>query len=322
MSKEIHPEISVLMSVFNGEQHLEEAIISVLNQSFKKFELIIIDDGSTDSTAEILNHCNDFRIKVVTQSNQGLTYSLNQGISLMKGRFMARLDADDLCHPDRLSRQFAEMQRRPDLALLGTWAIQIDDAGKELVRNRLPVGMDAIRSMMTVSNPFVHGSMMLRKSALDATSGYREAFRFAQDYDLALRLGEHNEMDNLPEYLYFSRHTIGMVSVKHNSQQHVYAQLARTLHVERQHNEIDALQRGMAVEELLPDTELDDAGEIKYYQHLISMKCRQSEIHEVRMAVAALLRIRPVNPKLWAIGLATFLGPAVLRWLTRTWDKR
>ncbi len=318
------------MSVFNGQRHLREAIESVLAQSFKDFEFIIVNDGSSDATGQILRHYTDPRIKVVNQSNHGLTCSLNQGLALMQGRFMARMDADDRCHPDRFSRQIADMQRRPDLALLGTWAIQIDDSGKELRRNQLPVGEEAMANEMTISNPFVHGSMLLRKSALDAVGGYRQAFRYAQDYDLALRLGEHHGMDNLPESLYFSRHTIEMVSVRHGHRQRAYAELARLLYQQRLDTGMDALQRGKTVDSLLsqlgPDfgsePEHDDEGEIKYYQHLLSMKCRQSESLEARAAVAALLRLHPMSPKLWAIGLATYLGPSGLRRLTRIWDRQ
>lgn len=315
------------MCAYNAEAYICEAIDSVLGQSFEDFEFIIVNDGSTDKTRQLVCNYKDPRIIFLEKTHSGLTKSLNYTLSYVSGTFVARMDADDLCHPDRLLHQFAEMERRPDLALLGSWAIQIDDAGKTMGENRLPVGTAAIRSQIDVSNPFVHGTMMLRKSALDAVAGYREAFHYAQDYDLALRLSEHYAIDNLAEFLYFSRHSIWMVSVKHNSRQQSFAQLARTLHGQRKGDGIDYLQRGMTIENLLPDTVLpdsvlDDTGEIKYYQHLISVKCRQCEIHEARAAIGSLLKIRPFSPKLWAIGLATFLGPAVLRRITGVWDRR
>jgi len=316
-----YPAISVVMSVFNGEHYLEEAVSSVLDQSMQDFELIVINDGSTDNTSDILDCLDDPRLKVVNQSNQGLTRSLNTGIVMAKGEYIARMDADDICEPDRLRWQYEEMQRRPRLALLGTWAVQIDNAGKELERNHLPTGDVEIKAHIMQFNPFVHGSIMLRKQVLDAVIGYRNDFRFAQDYDLALRLSEHYELGNLPEYLYLSRHNREMISVSNNASQLAFAQLARMLHKERLQDGTDALERGASVEELLPEVG-DDIGMIKYYQHLISVKCRQGKAREARSAVATLLSLTPYNPKLWAIGLATFLGPAGMRFVSRAWDRR
>ena len=317
-----HPAISVVMSVFNGEAYLEEAICSVLDQSMQDFELIVIDDGSTDSTGKILECFEDPRLKTLKQANQGLTRSLNTGIAMAKGEYIARMDADDLSHPERLLRQYEEMQRRPDLALLGTWSILIGETGKELEKKKLPVGIDEIKSSIFLTNPFVHGSMMFRKQALNSVSGYRDAFIYAQDYDLALRINEQYEIDNLPEYLYLSRHNLEMISVQQYGKQHAFAELARTLRAERDKQGNDALDRGAYVGDLLQDDRQYEDGVVEYYRNIISAKSRQGKTHEARSAVASLLKLTPFTPKLWAIGLATFFGSKGMRMITRVWDGR
>lgn len=314
------PVITVLMSVYNAAKYIPEAIESILSQTFRDYEFIIINDGSTDGTKEILATIDDARIRVIHQENHGLTYSLNIGLSLAQGKYIARIDADDYCHPDRLLHQYEEMEKRMDLAVLGTWATQVDGNGKEIDYKVMPVGQDEVIRNITKENPFIHGSVIMRKSILDEVGGYRESFRYAQDYDLFLRLSDQHPMDNLPEYLYYSRHNPDMVSIRSHTSQVAYANLARHLHTERSRTGQDALDRGESVAEWLENDSDDSAGLILYYRHLISRRCRKGDVAGVRQALNELSEMTSIGIKYRLIQYTSYLGPRIMRWVTSLWD--
>jgi glycosyltransferase involved in cell wall biosynthesis len=199
------PRVSVVLAVLNGERHLAGALRSVLTQSFADFELIAVDDGSTDGTSEILaaSQRADSRVVVVRQQNRGLAASLNRGIELARGAYVARQDADDTSSPDRFDRQVTFLDQHPSIAAVGSSADVIDRSGLRVGDIRAVCGAPTVRQgLLTLRATPVHGSMMMRKNAIEATGGYREAFRVCQDYDLWLRLSSRFEIDNIPEALY------------------------------------------------------------------------------------------------------------------------
>ncbi|MCP8319033.1 MAG: glycosyltransferase, partial [Candidatus Methylarchaceae archaeon HK01B] len=127
------PKITILMSVYNGEKYLREAIDSILNQTFKDFEFLIINDGSTDRTVEILRSYHDSRIKIITnEKNMGLTKSLNKGLKIARSEYVARMDADDISYPRRLEVQYEYMKKNPDVGIVGSWNDVIDDKGNTI----------------------------------------------------------------------------------------------------------------------------------------------------------------------------------------------
>ncbi|MSO55883.1 MAG: glycosyltransferase [Acidobacteria bacterium] len=201
----ITPRISVVLAVYNGERHLEDSLGSILNQSVADFEFIIVDDGSTDGTPEILSALSraDPRAMVVRQENRGLAASLNRGIELARGAYVARQDADDISLTDRFERQAAYLDTHPSIAAVGSSADVIDRSGAVVGALTTARGAQAVRrGLLTLRKALVHGSMMMRRDALQAVGGYREAFRVCQDYDLWLRLSSRFEIDNLPDVLY------------------------------------------------------------------------------------------------------------------------
>ncbi len=199
------PQVSVVMSVFNGERYLRQAVESILDQTFTDFEFIIIDDGSLDSTWDILQlyDVTDPRICLFrNETNIGLTQSLNLGISYARGNFIARQDADDWSNNRRLAEQIRYLEANPDLGLLGT-AYNVVNSLRNFISEVFPPAEDkVIRQVMWESNPFCHGSIMVRAKFLRAVGGYRKEFLFSQDYDLWLRLVELTRMANLQEPLY------------------------------------------------------------------------------------------------------------------------
>jgi glycosyltransferase involved in cell wall biosynthesis len=196
------PRVSVLMSVFNGERYLREAIDSILTQTFTDFEYLIINDGSSDTSRSIILSYNDSRIRLIdNDQNIGLTKSLNRGLAVAGGEFIARQDADDISLPERLAKQVAFMDANPHVALTGTWYQEVDANGTLLQRVRLPTDEMDLRWALLFYCPFVHSAVMLRREPLLETGEYCESYEYAQDHELWLRIGRRNALANLKAYL-------------------------------------------------------------------------------------------------------------------------
>lgn len=208
------PLVSVVLPVFNGEVYLKAAVESILSQSYINFELIVIDDGSADNSFQILNGVKDARTQLARHSNRGLAATLNKGIELARGEYIVRQDQDDLSFPDRLAKQVAYMESHPECALVGTWA-QIMQGDRLMERyHRHPACPSELRYQLLFNNPFVHSSVMLRKSALEAVGGYStdQTRQPPEDYELWSRLSRHSEVANLPEVLVHYREVPGSMS--------------------------------------------------------------------------------------------------------------
>ncbi|MFP5223898.1 MAG: glycosyltransferase family 2 protein [Acidobacteriota bacterium] len=201
----IIPEVTVLMCVRNGELFFEEALASILNQSFGDFELLVVDDASEDSTPDMLDAVRDPRLRVVRNAQcLGVTRSLNVGLGLARGGLVARMDADDVSHPERLAMQVARMRARPEVAVLATTIEAMDRHGKPLPPWREDLAcLDhaAIKAMLPRENCVAHPSVMYRRDVV-AQRGYDPGLLVAQDYGLWLRLcSEGFIFDKLPEPL-------------------------------------------------------------------------------------------------------------------------
>jgi hypothetical protein len=222
------------MSVYNGERHLREAIDSILVQTFTDFEFIIVDDGSTDRTAAILDDYMDPRIRRITNTtNIGLTKSLNIGLAACRGEFVARMDADDVSLPERLDRQVQHMHAHPEVGLLGTQFVTVDGDG--CVTNHiscLPTEDVAIRWCLLGENAFAHASVMLRRSVLaDHALSYDDQLPVAQDYDLWERMVTLTKCANLEGALLQYRR--GGVSLRRREEQVVVRDKVSARAIER-----------------------------------------------------------------------------------------
>lgn len=207
------PRVSVVMSVYNAARWLREAVQSVLDQTLRELELIVVDDGSTDGTPAILQAVGDGRLRAVRQSRAGLTVSLNRGLRLASGPLLARLDADDVALPERLARQVAFLDAHPEVGVLGTACLETDESGRVLGTYRPPVTDAEIRRALIRRNPFVHSSVMMRRDVLEPAGFYDEALAVAQDYELWLRLSRLTRMANLGEPLVRRRLAMDRVSL-------------------------------------------------------------------------------------------------------------
>ena len=197
------PTVSVVLSVRNGGSDLPQALDTILKQSFSDFELIAINNGSTDGTREFLDQIGDPRVQAYHQEDMGLAAALNRGISLARGRYIARQDHDDLADPTRIAKQVAFLDAHPDHALVGTCAeIWAGDAPSGRFHDH-PTEDDILRFDLLLNNPFVHSSVMMRKAALDHVGGYASdpARQPPEDYELWSRLARHYRVANLGERL-------------------------------------------------------------------------------------------------------------------------
>lgn len=204
------PAVSVLMTVFNAEPHLEAAIQGILDQTFTDFEFLIIDDASTDRSVEIASAWaqKDTRIRLVTNSaNKGQTPCLNQGLQLARGGWIARQDADDFSLPSRLRKQWDAIQRNPSLIVVGVNGWIVNEAGVPDGMIHAPLHDPGIRWSLPFRNPFIHTGVMFRRQFPDGTPAlYNEQYRICQDWDLWDRLLLHGQGTNLPERLVIYRH--------------------------------------------------------------------------------------------------------------------
>ena len=196
--------VSILLAVYNGASTLRSAVESLRQQTWRHWELILVDDGSTDATASVATElaASDSRICVVTNDrNLGLAESLNRAFRMSSGEFIARMDADDRSLPERLSRQIEFLRSHAEVAVLGTAAHEIDSARNRIGLTTRREHHDEIAAHMFKENPFIHPSVMLRREFLVALAGYDQTLRRAQDYDLWLRGYQSFRYHNLPEPL-------------------------------------------------------------------------------------------------------------------------
>ena len=202
------PRVSVAMSVYNCEQYLAASIDSILTQTFEDFEFIIVDDGSTDRSAEIIRSYTDSRIVFLQQSNQGVARALNHALRFAHGEYVARQDADDISFPDRFGKEVAFLDTHQRVAVVSTAAALIDRTGRQFSTFMPFVRHDRlVKELKRGVCPIMHGAVMLRRTALTQCGVYNPVFNWLQDVELWLRLSKYHRLANMREVLYqFRKH--------------------------------------------------------------------------------------------------------------------
>lgn len=216
------PVVSVVMSVFNGQRYLPSSLDSILSQGGVDLEMVIVDDGSTDGSSEILGDYSrrDGRVRVIRQENAGLTRALARACAEAEGTYIARQDDDDLAAPGRLARMMAVLEAQPDVAVASSWIESIGPGDEPLDVVRYAEGISAgTDGVLHERRSPVHGSVMFRRADFMAVGGYRPEFHFAQDSDLWFRLADRGGFLFVPEVLYRFRIRDGSISARHREAQ-------------------------------------------------------------------------------------------------------
>lgn len=199
------PLVSVILPIYNGAAYIGECLDSILHQTWKNFEIIIVDDGSTDNSASIIEKYDDPRIRYTRNSqNKGIVYSLNKGLSQAQGKYIARIDSDDKMHSSRLEKQVQYLEAHPDISLVGSWHYLIDSNGKTIGLKEYPAEDPEIKALLPFMNPFSHPTTMMRRVILNSYQ-YSDEYKYCEDYELWIRINESHKTANIPDCLTFYR---------------------------------------------------------------------------------------------------------------------
>lgn len=242
---ENRPKISVIMGCHNGEKYLDEAIESILKQSFSDFEFLIVDDASTDSSWQKIQGWKekDRRIRPYRNDhNLGLAVALNRALTYSKGRYIARMDADDISLPERFSRQL-EVLERQNVQICGTWTRSIGQFRSKVTR--YPISHDEICAHLFFQSPFAHPTVMLTASLYENFK-YQENAGIAEDYDLWVRMSPQAVMANIPEVLLLYRVHKGQVSESGRLKQANYAAHVREMYLSQSGINVTCEERELA----------------------------------------------------------------------------
>ncbi|TKC55811.1 glycosyltransferase [Pedobacter hiemivivus] len=209
------PPISVVMPVYNASQFLNQAIDSILTQTYTDFEFIIINDGSTDNTDTIINSYTDNRIKYfINPVNLGIVETLNKGIDLARGKYLARMDADDIALPERFEKQYHLMEHNPQIAVCGSHAFNINDSGIKTGNNAFPIADKEIKAQLLFHNTFIHPTTFFKTEVIKKYK-YQGDYHYAEDYYLLAQIATEHELANLDEELLLYRvHELNTTSTK------------------------------------------------------------------------------------------------------------
>ncbi len=203
------PRVTIALPVYNAAAYLDHALESILGQTYQSFQVICIDDGSSDGSLEILHKWRqrDSRITLRSRENRGIVATLNESLEQGTGTYFARMDADDFALPDRLSVQVEFMDTHPGIILSGGNAMMVDPSGRHLKTVDPPLTHDAIWSLLIKGHAttLVHPTIIAKTSACRQIGGYREAYRYIEDLDLFLRMGKLGKLGNVPDTLLFYR---------------------------------------------------------------------------------------------------------------------
>ncbi len=227
------PRVSTIMSVYNARQFLDESIQGILSQTFKDFEFIIINDGSTDNSLNIIKNYakQDKRIILIeNKKNIGLTKSLNKGLRITRGKYIARIDADDIALPERLEKQYKYLEEHQDIFLIGGAALVIDKNEKEIKKYKPIVNENKLKRLLKERNAIYHPTIMFRNEGFL----YREKFYYSQDYDFYLEmLSEEKRLVNISDFLIKYRMSSEAVSFSQRAKQKLFANKAKEFYRQR-----------------------------------------------------------------------------------------
>jgi glycosyltransferase involved in cell wall biosynthesis len=307
-------QLSVVMPVFDAERYVGDAVASLLRQTHADFELLIFDDASRDRSAAIVAGFRDARIRFFRKPHAGYAVWLREGALLARGEFVARMDADDVAHPQRFEKQLAHLRRHPECVALGADVLLIDPAGRPIEKRGVPLDHDAIEAELLAGRggALVHPVAVFRREALLAVGSYRPENEPAEDLDLYLRLAEKGRLANLADTLLEHRLHVRKVSAERAGEQR-----RKALAIVR----AARLRRGLA-----PDAEVglppvaEQLAAVDYWHFWARSAVRGGNLATARRYALAVLLRQPLAARSWKLLLTSLLGEwtrALKRWRER-----
>ena len=300
------PTVSVAMPVYNARNYIRQAVQSVLGQTFSDFELIVIDDGSSDGSGEAAREAasGDSRVRILRQENQGVSAAANRATELARGELLARVDADDICFPHRLEKQVEFLRSHPEHVAVGSRVLLIDADGAELFEMPgIPVTHEDIeRGLMAVEWSIYQPAAMMRTEAVRRVGGYRTDLHIHEDHDLFLKLAEIGRLANLPEALLKYRQ-------RPDSAVSVYA--GRHVESFRSVYEEAWKRRGLVGKRPIPeiaDHPRDPACTLKRHRHWGWMSLKAGNLRSARKYARAGLRLAPLSVESWRLMYCALRG--------------
>jgi len=310
------PQITVLMPAYNAEKYICEAIMSVLRQTYTDFELLIVNDGSTDRTAQIIRAFSDERIVFIDKKeNEGVAAALNTGLKIARAEYIARFDADDICYPERLEKQLRFLQQNPDYVLVGSDVDYMLDNGDHLFSFKcIAHTHEEIMQKMYFYCPFVHPAVMFRKQPVLDAGGYQQNGHNFEDYLLWTNLASTGRMRNLAEPLVKYRLNPFSITIDEKWRGKRFRELKRV-----------AITRGFITageaDEILNIIKSQDVIKIKHsaYNALCGKKflADNYQPQKARYHIAKAIRINPLRLDSYLLYLASYLPEGIILWLHR-----
>lgn len=307
------PRISVLLPVYNGERFLAETLRSVLDQTFRDIEIVAVDDGSTDSTAALLQAAAraDERIRVIAKPNSGISETLNVALQHARSPLVARIDADDLMEPDRLRRQMDFLAAHPEIAGTGSYYTLINEAGEARGEIRpLPGSVEELHRYLAGGGQlrYTHPTLLFRRDAALSAGGYRRAFEPCEDVDLFLRMAEAGDYIIIqPEFLTRYRVHGGSISSRSAARQHVMLSLVYANYDARRHGrperDLTTFEQEMAREPFWQ--RVRDRGafwsEMLYRRHTKALMEDRKLVARLNLLAAAAFKPRRALGRAWRV---------------------
>lgn len=301
------PTVSVLLPTYNARAHIESCIEALDQQRFDDFEIVVVDDGSTDGTIEYLEDREDIRLFVRSNPEDGLPGALNYGLERARGKYVARQDADDISYRDRLGRQVDCLDTHSDVTMVGTGVDLLGPDGSKRSR-RIPPANPNIESLLE-KNRFVHGSVMFRRDAVLEIGGYDTGFEYAEDYDLWLRLATDYDVRNIQSALYGLRvHDESIYGSQLRSVK-LYGWYARLRVRGETHLSIEDIQKSSV--ELVYD-ELSADQRVTFHTELAQEFLRYGRPEDARDTCRTALSITWISPLLWILFALSYMPDRVV----------
>jgi glycosyltransferase involved in cell wall biosynthesis len=309
------PDISVVMPVYNGQEFLNKAIESILGQSFNNFEFIIVDDGSTDKSKEIIHSYNDKRIRILEQKNSGVAIALNNGIKVSRSGFIARMDSDDIAFHERLDLQFSFLKSNPDYILVGSNTMVVDRNGDVVYKSNLPLTWDEIK--LRLPDPsFFHSSVMFRKSSFDKAGGYPEeisCFNCFEDSLLWNKMKDIGKMANIEQPLIYYRLTPGAATAKSGKEAALFKKVYYDIIAENKLSE----ENIKILSEIKKNIDLSERQRI-YHLHIAKKYLwNNHQPQKARRNILQAIKIKPFRINTIILLLLTYIPKSILNKIYR-----